>query len=233
MKEWPTFNSKIIYSRKGECCDWFDWVSTKQLLISYFNETFEFLDPFTLRKHADGFDDLIESLEEYLLLDVKNIFEHIGLEYHTDDILHEKEDITETITNQLEKLISILELQENNNEDEINSVRKKLSLVIEDPSLNQRHSAIIFDQNRSSYTIEMLKGVNTVSSNANHDFDEIMRKFNKGEFEFDDYKNITLIYKSVTIEKDKNILSVFLDVWRTVTKDMLKERRIKIELLGA
>lgn len=229
IDNWNPFSCSIFYSRKESSCDWLDWESTEENLQTYFEESLNQLDPFTAKRFQGELLDFIELLKDFLLSDVKRIFDYFGIEYRTDDVLHIYEDDQEKIERRVEKVASLLEAMEDDiDEDELEEARQQLVKLQSEKSARERHTAVCYSQVENEYTVNMLKGANSIAKNVNHDFSKIMDLFQTGELDLEDYKNITLVQKKVTIEKHKNILNDYFMNWRTDSKDMLKEKTVTI-----
>ncbi|MBX2872273.1 MAG: hypothetical protein KTR30_09235 [Saprospiraceae bacterium] len=157
-----------------------------------------------LQWHLSHISENYEQLEKYFLLDAKAI--------HTFYGIIKREEIVEDLA----KPSSLLEQWSN-------ALLSKLGLGLGE--MNVLHAWYTALQ---GYSIQTLSGIDTISTLTRQDFDQIGALFVNGEFDFEQYEDITLHHSCYQYCPSTDLLDSYLYQMKIDTPKMHKGKRISI-----
>lgn len=162
-----------------------------------------------LQWHLAHISESKAQLEKYLLLDAREIHTFYGMEKRAE------------IIEDLSKPSSSLKQW-------TNSLLSRMGLSLGEMNILQAYSTAV-----KGYSIQTLSGVDTVSTQTRQDFDQIGSQFIAGEFNFEDYEDITLHHRFYQFCPGTDLLDSYKYQMKIDTPKMLKGKRTTIQRLEA
>ncbi len=158
-----------------------------------------------LQWHLSHISESKEQLEKYLLLDVREIHTFYGME--------KREEIIEDLS----KPSSLLKRW-------TSSLLNRIGLHLGEMNvLHAQRTAL------QGYSIQTLSGVDTVSTQTRQNFDLIGAQFIAGEFNFEDYEDITLHHRLYQFCPGTDLLDCYQYQMKIDTPKMHKGKRTSIQ----
>lgn len=158
-----------------------------------------------LQWHLSHISESYEQMEKYFLLDVRDIHTFYGIEKW------------EEIVEDLAKPSSLIQ-------EWTNTLLSKLGLGLGEMNILHAHFTEL-----QEYSIQTLSGVDTISTQTRQDFDQIGSSFISGDFNFEEYEDITLHHSSYRYCPSSDILDSYLYQMKIDTPKMHKGKRTTIE----
>ncbi|NET31682.1 MAG: hypothetical protein F6K19_06735 [Cyanothece sp. SIO1E1] len=158
-----------------------------------------------LQWHLSHISESKEQLEKYLLLDAREIHTFYGIE--------KREEIIEDLS----KPSSLLKQW-------TSSLLQKIGLHLGEMNVLHAHNTEV-----KGYSIQTLSGVDTVSTQTRQNFDQISSQFIAGEFNFEDYEDITLHHRLYQFCPGTDVLDCYKYQMKIDTPKMHKGKRTSIQ----
>ncbi|NRB53314.1 MAG: hypothetical protein HRU41_37000 [Saprospiraceae bacterium] len=158
-----------------------------------------------LQWHLSHISESKKQLEKYLLLDVRDIHTFYGME--------KREEIIEDLS----KPSSLLQKW-------TNRLLKRTGL-----SLGEMNILQAYNREVQGYVIQTLSGIDTVSTQTRQDFEQIGSKFLNGEFDFEEYEDITLHHRHYQFCPGTDLLDCYEYQMKIDTPKMHKGKRTSIQ----
>ncbi len=158
-----------------------------------------------LQWHLSHISESKEQLEKYLLLDVREIHAFYGME--------KREEIIEDLS----KPSSLLQQW-------TSSLLNRIGLSLGEMNVLHANGTEV-----QGYSIQTLSGIDTVSTQTRQNFDEIGAQFIAGEFNFEEYEDITLHQRLYQFCPGTDLLDYYKYQMKIDTPKMHKGKRTTIQ----